>query len=401
MIDTLRLFIDLVDFPQLEDDIWTSPSEILRVTSKYHQPNIEEGITGDVFLWTLEILGPDFWEFIDEEDQFSSMLWCLNYGREERIQRFFELCNNVIDAQEYLDGYSLLHYLVVWGDPLPLLTMGANANLVGFDPEQSPRRETPISLSMYRADTFVKLQRALKNTTANFQTTFNQALENFPLQSSHWTKEALLELFSADLDLSPVLYGEPVVCPYCSYDGFIMAQPYWMRILKSITSRATSQSIQNIVETMLSTDSLAPAVSRDDYKREETYLHTQTQDQNNADRKMKDEDLSDESSSMQFDTEVVMEYSICDGISIDDEDMCVSCWYKWEETGLKPSLDESKCLGCGLSFEFCGGKGNSSEFYCKICTEKQQQAQRRKRRPSPTVDSDEEHNHYSPYQIHT
>ena len=75
VIDTLRLFIDLVDVLGLEDEIWTSGSEILRIISKYHRPDTGEGTIGDIFLWTLDILGPDFWESLNEGTLNSLMVW--------------------------------------------------------------------------------------------------------------------------------------------------------------------------------------------------------------------------------------------------------------------------------------------------------------------------------------
>lgn len=113
MIDTLRLFIDLVDVSHLKDDLWTSSSKILTSIREYHKPNTEEGITEDIFLWTLEILGPDFWESIDEEALYTSMFWCLEYGQEERIQRLLKLCNNVVNARDSVNEYNLLHTKVV------------------------------------------------------------------------------------------------------------------------------------------------------------------------------------------------------------------------------------------------------------------------------------------------
>ena len=241
--------------------------------------------------------------------------------------------------------------------------MGASPNLVGFNPEHSPHRETPISLSMYRANTFMTLQWALRVTKVNLGTTFDQALEQCPLQHFHWTKEALVELVSEDLELSPVIYPQLPVCPYCSYQRLIMVQPYWMLILESITSRNRSQSIQDIVGTMLSTSSQAVEVNRDD------------------------DDEAD----------------------LDEEDMCLFCWQKWRETGLKPSLDGSECLGCNqsLSSPECMGKDRYDDLYCQYCAAKQQYAdfamkQQQRRRATLKVDSeDEEEDHYSPYLIHT
>ena len=398
VIDTLRLFIDLVDVLHLEDDIWTSGSWLLSIISEYHRHNAEEGITGDVFLWTLEILGFDLWESFDVFELNLSMFWCLEYGAGARVQRLLELCKNAIDAREAEDGYSLLHKSIIDHNLMPLLTIGANPNLVGFDPEHSPRYETPISLSMYHANTFLTLQTALKTTRATLGATFDQALEQRPLQHSDWTKEALVELFSEDLNLSPILHPQRYVYPYCLYERVFMAQPYWMRILESIKSRTRSQSIQNIVRTMLSTSSQAAEVSRDDY--------------DGADPDIEDEHLSDhddKSISVQSDDEVTRGSSIYDDISVDDEDMCLFCWQEWEETGFRPSLDESKFLRCGhsLSSPECRGKGDYSELYCQYCSAKLQQAdfaikQQQKRRPHITIDSDkEEEDHYSPYLIHT
>ena len=395
VIDTLRLFIDMVDVLGLEDERWTSGSELLQIISEYHQHNTGEGTTGDVFLWTLEMLGPDFWESLDEVALNTLVVWCLE--SEERMQRLLKLCNNVINARDAVDGYSLLHYKFVEGDPTSLLTIGASPNLVGFDPEHSPHRETPISLSMYRASTFVTLQRTLRITMADLGTTLEQALEQHPLQHSHWTKEGLVELFSEDLDLSPVLYPPRYVCPYCLYIRVFMVQPYWMRILEAITSRKKSESIQDILGTMLSTSSQAAEASRDDY--------------DEADPDIDEAHLSDrddQSVSVQSDDEAMGRFNIFDDVSFDDEDMCLFCWEEWRETGLKPSLDESKCLGCDQSFSSakCRGKGHYNELYCQFCAAKKQQAdfaikQQQKRHPTLKVDSEDEEDHYSPYLIHT
>ena len=398
VIDTLRLFIDLVDVSCIVDETWTSGSALLKIISEQYRHNTGRATTGDVFLWTLEILGPDFWKSLDEGALNIFLFWCLESKSEERTQRLRELCNNVINARDAVDGYSLFHTEVVFGDPIPLLTMEASPNLVGFNPDHSPYWETPISVSMYRADTFVKLQRALKITMGDLRTTLEQALEQHPLQHSYWTKEGLIELFSEDLELSPILHRQIPICPYCSsFERLLMVQPYWMRILESITSRNRSQSIHDIVGTMLSTISQAAEVNRDDYKESDP----DTDDVHLSDR-------DDEPVSVQSSDEVMGRFSIYDEIAVDEEDMCLFCWQEWRETGLKPSLDESKCLGCNQSFSSadCLGKGDYNELYCLYCATKQENAdfamkQHQKRHPSLKVDSEDEEDHYSPYLIHT
>ena len=394
VIDTLRLFIDLVDVLGLEDEKWTSGSYLLRIISECHRYEVT-GEDIEVFLWALEILGADFRRSLDEGAFNSFMIWCLE--SESGTQRLLELCNNTINARDSVDGYSLLHTVVVEGDPVPLLNIGANPNLVGFNHCFSPYWETPISCSMYRADTFVKLQRAFKITRADLGATVDQALEQFPFQHFHWTKEALVELFSGDLDLSPVLYTQVNVCPYCLYQRGFMVQPYWMRILESIRSRNRSQSIQDIVKTMLSPTSQAAEVNREDCEEGDPEF----EDLHFFDR-------VEESVSVQSDDEATRRFSNYNDISFDDKDMCLFCWEEWRETGLKPSLDESKCLGCdhSLSSAQCKARSDYNELYCLYCARKRRAAefakrQQQKRHPTLEVDSEHEEDHYSPYLIHT
>ena len=394
MIDTLRVFIDLVGF---ESDMWTSGYLLLSHLGRCHmgRHDTDEG-RGDVFLWTLEMLGPDYWTSLNKDALYLLMRWCIK--SEERRHRLHRLCSNDMNARNAVDGYSLLHTEVVEGDPIHLLNMGANPNLVGFDPKQSPHRETPISVSMYRANSFVTMQRALKITTANLGTIFDQALEQYPFQHSTWTKEALVELFSEEMELEPIIYDQLDVCPYCLHSRDFIVQPYWMRILDSIMSRGRSQSIHDTGETMLSTSSQVAEVNRDDYEE--------------ADHDIDDVNLSNrdnESVSVQSDDAVRRGFHIYDNISVYEEDMCLFCWQEWRETGVKPSLDKSKCLCCDRSLSLvhcCGGRGDYNELCCKYCAANHQQAdlameQQQNRRPTTPVDSEDEEDHYSPYLIHT
>ena len=403
MIDTLRLFIDLIDVLGLDDDPWRYGFLILDVVCACHRQDTRQGTMGDVVIWTLEVLGPDFWKSLDGVSLYSLMFCCLeSQERMQRLLKLFKKFNNVINARHTVDGYSWLHYKIVKEDPISLLTMGASLNLVGFDPEHSPHRETPISLSMYRANTFVSLQRALKVTKVNLGTTIDQALEQCPLQNSHWTKEALVELFSEDLERSPVVYPQRRVCPYCLYSRLFMAQPYWMRILESIMSRNRSQSIQDIVGTMLSTSSQAAEVNRDEYEGtgpEIDDAHLSDCDDESVSMQSDKEDSvqSDDEVSVESDDEVTRRFRIHD---VDDEDMCLFCLQKWRETDLKPSLDESKCSGCdrSLSSAKCMGRSDYNRLYCVYCAKAKQQ---QRRHPTPKVDSEDEEDHYSPYLIHT
>lgn len=237
VINTLRLFIDLINILHFDDDRWTSGSFVSYVRSEGHEPDTREGNADDVFLWALETLGPYQWQCFDEALLQTSLHFCVGSETQEQTQRLLELHPRIMNARERVNGYTLLHQNVVHGDyVIRLLNMGANVNTVGFDPDWSPKIETPISLSMYRADTIMELQQALKCTGSKDEDVFDQELKTYTWPCS-LGRENLVELFSEDLNLSPILNERKHVCPYCSYEGNVIVQPFWMRILESIQNR--------------------------------------------------------------------------------------------------------------------------------------------------------------------
>lgn len=68
VIDTLRLFIDLVDVLSF-DDYCESSALMLSSISVFSES------TGNVFSWLLETLGPDLWESYDGDDLHHSIYW--------------------------------------------------------------------------------------------------------------------------------------------------------------------------------------------------------------------------------------------------------------------------------------------------------------------------------------
>ena len=363
-------------------------------------------MTADVFLWTLEILGPDCWQSLDEYVAHELLHCCIVYGRKDGALRLLELCNHGIDARSSVDGYSSLHVLACDGRHLEFpLTLGANVNLVGFDPESSPWPETPLSLSMYCASTFVALKRELESTGARLDAVVDEALKTYPFQNFPWTEETLMELLSMDLDFLPIVMDIRPVCPYCLGNPSVMVQPCWMHILVLILRRTGSQSIQNVIENVLFKglgDFKTDAVSGDDDGNEKASSHTQMQIQDNAFSEEEDQQFT-----AQFYERMSIEFS--DGrmgssdfyysVSVEDEDMCLFCWQKWMDTGLKPLVDERKCLCCGLRFssEECYGK-TYGELWCWECDTKKRHG---KRARLAKVESDEDEDDYSPYLIHT
>ena len=282
VIDTLRLFIDLADVLNLEDDFMTCGSTVLRVLSTVSAPVLREGITVDVFLWALEELGPDQWQSFDEGSLTSSMSWCLTLGHEQRGQRLFARCPNVANVRNGANGYTLLHTSDVEESYInTLLSMGADVNSVGFDLGISPVLETPFSLALYRADTFVNLKQALRTVGSSIGDVVDQEMKtnSWPC---HLGKEILVELFSEDLDLLAFMCPDRTVCPCCLQVKYVMVQPYWMQILDSLKNRIGPQSVRDVLETMQSTRANSATGEDDERGRESSYLPSHIQTQFNA-----------------------------------------------------------------------------------------------------------------------
>ena len=236
-------------------------------------------------MWALEKLGPDQWRSLDESSVYGLMFWCHRHNSGDRMQRLLQVCPGALDARGILNNYSLLHQNICSRSNINLLlSMGANVNLLGFALNWSPKWETPISLSLYRADTFLELQQALDYIGSKSEDFVDQELKTRSWPCS-LGRETLVELFSEHLDLSSILYKQPYICPYCSKPSNLMVQPYWMRILESFKNRSGSQTVKDILQTMQSTRAKSAAGEDDEHGRESSYLpsHIQTQCKANPD----------------------------------------------------------------------------------------------------------------------
>ena len=131
-----------MDVSCLGQDRWTDASEILSIMSEFHQPDAQENVTEDVFLWALRALGPDLWHHFPQDSFFRSPFWSFDFHAEQRVKYLLENSNFTISTPQYPGSYSLFHENVTTGDMISmtrshtdlcrLLDMGANAHLVGL-----------------------------------------------------------------------------------------------------------------------------------------------------------------------------------------------------------------------------------------------------------------------------
>ena len=253
-IDVLRLFIDLIDVSNTDGDRWTSGSRMMSIMSEYHTPNAANGGGDDALIWLIQTLGPTFRNSYKDEDLHDAIFWSLEY-ESERLKYLLEFSGNNVDATDREGGYSLLHYSVLNMSSFAshqLLAMGANIHLVGFEAETSPEDETPASLALYRANTFLALQNTLRDAMVDLGNFVTLELQQGPLQESTWTKDTLSALFCEDFDNFAFARPPTSNCSFCARWAPVQVQPSWILALRAITSGNLSRNIRDNIDSSIS-----------------------------------------------------------------------------------------------------------------------------------------------------
>ena len=250
-IDVLRLFIDLIDISEDDGDEWTSGSKLMYAMSKYQSSGTADNIVDDPLIWFIQTLGPDFWTSVDETWLGLTMIMSASRRRPERMNSILGLFNSdKADTTIYEGGYNWFHYSVLEGNHLwssQLLAKGANTHLVAFEPYLSPDYETPTSLALYRASTFIALQRTLRDAMVDLDDFVTLELQQVLSRGGDWTKDKLLALFSQDLDTFTFARPATSICAFCARYSQIMVQPSWMLALRVITSGNLSNNIHDTI----------------------------------------------------------------------------------------------------------------------------------------------------------
>lgn len=254
-IDVLRLFIDLIDVSEDDGDEWTSGSRLMYLMNEYQTSGTADNFVDDTLIWFIQTLGVTFWNTVDEYYLWPAIMESASDERPKRMKCLLRLIRSSVDIADVEGGYSLFHNSVLTGNHLgssQLLAAGANTHLVAFEPHISPESETPVSLALYRANTFVALQRTLRDAMVDLDDFVTLELQQIPIRGSDWTKDKLLALFSHDLDTFTFACPTTSICAFCAQSSYIMVQPSWMLALQVITSGDLSKGIRDIIGSSIS-----------------------------------------------------------------------------------------------------------------------------------------------------
>ncbi|KAL9116372.1 MAG: hypothetical protein Q9187_007104 [Circinaria calcarea] len=403
IIDLLRLFIDLVDVSGFEDDRFLDGSIIIKCMIKYYpyvpvNPNKE-----DVVLWMLQSFGSGLRQIYNDRWIYNCLRLCSGLHKSnERFNYFLEITNGKVDALNMAGGWSVLHWVML--EPsnedyvCQLLGAGANAHLEGSNRLYSSDLETPTSIAMYSASTFVMLQNALRRLAVHLEVFVDLEMNQPPLQRAGWEKETLLALLSSNI-------GEPYrhcshdkYCKFCAAHRRPRVQINWMHELRRLKDRGTWNMLEG---TLKSQHQMAEARGESDLvedKALENSHHQQTQG--------KRQSALHRSAHISKVKGVRQASSIVGDSYVEDEFMCVWCWREWEETGQKPLLHESICVGCGKLLRFTPGRsrlyGNIEVCYdCEMDQDYGGYSDKQKQTEDSKSVKDSDEDEYSPYLFQT
>lgn len=250
-IDTLRLFTDCIDFSEHDSDGWIFLHALhttqiwpvihaLRSTQIWGRDDKEKYLP---LIWAINSFGSDFKDNIDES-LFASMLrWNVFHEASDEVTRLL-FCKNKnlrVDATEFPNGYSTLHYVITSGSDSPaqsdhamdlLLENGADPHLVGLDPHYSSQPETPTSLALYTSSQFTRWRDALKKMSLDFEAFVEKELQRGSLKNAGWRQDTLLALFRQDFRFGAESqykhdFGE---CPHIL--SSLVVEPCWLHWLQ-------------------------------------------------------------------------------------------------------------------------------------------------------------------------
>ena len=230
--ETLRLFIDCIDFRDRRGDGWDS---LFLIYHHHHLSINDEGAAKALLLWILKEVSYDLNASLQEENHH----WSLD--RMCRIKdvapTYLSLCpEGTIDAVNKPCGYTVLMSRIALAEDLnSMISLQPSICPVGYDRYYSPQWESPTSLAMYSAVAFLHWKDFLESTQADLDALVNHETTQGPLARLGWRPKALRKLFSMMIEPN-LQFLDRGRC--CNCDQLLMhitkVQPHWLFLLDKL-----------------------------------------------------------------------------------------------------------------------------------------------------------------------
>ncbi|KAL9627577.1 MAG: hypothetical protein Q9164_007566, partial [Protoblastenia rupestris] len=231
LMDTVRLFLDCVDFSDPSCDGWNI---IFNFADNYGGLKVDDATSLTMFEWIVKqhsqemkanLIASEYaplLEFLVVEDKTAEFYILLRLGPEGAINTFLS------------DGFNLLLNSIAWAfkNSSDLLRCGADPYCVGLNTEISPKLESPTSLAMYSSRAFALWRSSVSDAGIDIDNVIGRVLEKGPLFEAGWTRKTLRILFDWDNEITDPHNWTCSVCGtriWC-----LMIQPLWLYALEEI-----------------------------------------------------------------------------------------------------------------------------------------------------------------------
>lgn len=241
VFDTFRLFLDSMDFLEVNGDGWEVLLDLCDAACEGHgcSEAKSELLLGMLRLSSFELKT----NFL--ENPYARMLrWVLKPEPKLLEASDFLLSwggPSVIDAVDRaIDAYTLLHRRIAYAertdDVSVVVARGPDLHRKAFDTFFTPYLESPTSLAMYSSWAFADWLHALVDNDVDLENIIDQELNQNSELHPGWEKDTLLDLFTHGAR-SNVDLRRDWRCSDCISALSIKVQPYWRHLLDMFKER--------------------------------------------------------------------------------------------------------------------------------------------------------------------
>ena len=236
VMDTLRFFLDYMDFSETAGEAWRTLAELGEQTVCIDG---ETAAKSTLLSWILRVTGRDVKENFLETEYSFVLWWVLRLEIDDMIRSWLQLGGkDAINSRFGVGGYSVLHYRTAHAEDESefILMQVPDLHPTGCYDTYSPILETPTSLALYSHLTFAKWRFSLHVAGVDICEFVCAEMQQTPLVDAGWTVETLWALFHYTYEIDWHLLDHEL-CDDCAVElDAVKVQPYWMHILTGIKS---------------------------------------------------------------------------------------------------------------------------------------------------------------------
>lgn len=247
-IDTLRHFVDILDYSDHDGVAWMS---FMDIAARFWPLG---GLDTELLLWLVKSGSSEIRRNFSTKKMAIVLceLYDLGY-RELVIHQLLRLDpSKSVNSARSPDGYTALHYQVA--NPSNIISLElvhvADIHALGFDPDISPHRESPTSLALTSSLAFRKWRKVLEKIEVDMDTFAHQEIQRGPLCDIGFKQTTLRRLLTEDWKYPSKDYEYDYFggCNDCGRVNQIMStrfQPHWMMTIIQFNDEIVSESLRD------------------------------------------------------------------------------------------------------------------------------------------------------------